>query len=156
MIKAIFILLPLLFFQDVWSGAEEEQQKTVGQIVNEVMEQCKTWKGMSFTLPDFHFETIVEGKGENFMMGSPRDEPGRNRDEGKGFIRKPVYVEFTNPFEMMTTEVTQQQWVDVMGYNPSYFQGRDFCGENYTVIEGKCDYESGNVSESSCGARYLE
>ena len=31
-------------------------------------------------------------------------------------------VEITEPFEIMSTLVTQQMWVDIMGYNPSKFQ----------------------------------
>ena len=40
----------------------------------------------------------------NFMMGSPKDEPGRNSNE------KQHEVVLTKGYYMQTTEVTQGQW----------------------------------------------
>lgn len=51
-----------------------------------------------------------------FVMGSPASELGRGSDEVQRSVR------LTRPFLMQTTEVTQQQWWDVMGENPSLFQ----------------------------------
>jgi len=45
----------------------------------------------------------------DFVMGSPKDEEGRGRDEEQ------VAVSLSQPFLMMETEVTQQQWLEVMG-----------------------------------------
>jgi len=59
-----------------------------------------------------------------FMMGSPEDEPGRQNDETLH------QVTITKDFFMQTTEVTQGQWKQVMGSNPSYFSN---CGENCPV-----------------------
>ena len=56
----------------------------------------------------------------SFMMGSPKDEPRRMRDETQH------RVTLTRDFFMGTTEVTQGQWKAVMGNNPSHF---DKCGE---------------------------
>ncbi len=56
-----------------------------------------------------------------FMMGSPENGPGRDRDE------KQHRVTLTKGFYMQTTEVTQGQWKAVMGNNPSYFEN---CGDN--------------------------
>ncbi|MEK7790966.1 MAG: SUMF1/EgtB/PvdO family nonheme iron enzyme, partial [Deltaproteobacteria bacterium] len=37
---------------------------------------------------------------------------------------KPLHsVVITKGFEIQKTEVTQEQWYGVMGYNPSYFKG---------------------------------
>jgi len=47
-----------------------------------------------------------------FMMGSPASEPGRDNDE------KQHRVTLTNGFYMQTTEVTQEQWYQVMGTRP--------------------------------------
>jgi len=63
------------------------------------------------------FELIPAGE---FEMGSPSNEAGRFSDEG------PVHhVAIENAFYMGSSEVTQQQWRALMGYNPSYFTGDD-------------------------------
>jgi formylglycine-generating enzyme required for sulfatase activity len=55
-----------------------------------------------------------------FMMGSPLSEKGRKSDEG------PLHkVKITKSFYLQTTEVTQAQWVAIMGNNPSYYTGDD-------------------------------
>jgi len=48
----------------------------------------------------------------SFMMGSPSSESGRDNDE------KQHRVTLTRGFYMQTTEVTQGQWVEVMGTKP--------------------------------------
>jgi formylglycine-generating enzyme required for sulfatase activity len=45
-------------------------------------------------------------------MGSPDREPGRNNNEGQ------VEVTITKPFLISDTEVTQEQWTEVMGNSP--------------------------------------
>jgi formylglycine-generating enzyme required for sulfatase activity len=59
-----------------------------------------------------------------FWMGSPTDELGRDSDETRH------QVTLTKGFYMQTTEVTQKQWEEVMGTNPSYFLA---CGDNCPV-----------------------
>ena len=68
-----------------------------------------------------NLETVKIEAG-TFLMGSPKEEKNRYRDEGQ------VKVEITKPFEMMTTLVTQEQWLEVMESNPS-----DFTGKNHPV-----------------------
>ena len=52
-----------------------------------------------------------------FQMGSPETEDGRIDSEG------PVHrVHITSPFYMGKYEVTQEQWENVMGNNPSHFR----------------------------------
>jgi formylglycine-generating enzyme required for sulfatase activity len=58
----------------------------------------------------------------NFMMGSPPDDPKRNKDEVPRH-----QVVFSRPFYMQTTEVTQAQHRTIMGGNPSHFKGCDRC-----------------------------
>ncbi|MFH1743397.1 MAG: formylglycine-generating enzyme family protein [bacterium] len=60
-----------------------------------------------------------------FLMGSPDDEPGRDKDEGPQHR-----VTISRPFYMQTTEVTQGQWKKVVGNNPSYFMN---CGDDCPV-----------------------
>ena len=70
--------------------------------------------GMSFVLI----------KAGTFMMGSPPDEPGREKDE----VQHKVTI--SKDYYMQTTEVTQGQWKAVMGNNPSRFKE---CGDNCPV-----------------------
>lgn len=62
------------------------------------------------------FMFIKPGK---FMMGSPLTEEGRGDNETQH------EVTITKGFYMQTTEVTQAQWVALMGSNPSSFKGDD-------------------------------
>ena len=61
-------------------------------------------------------EMVLIPAGE-FTMGSPANEVGRSEDEKQHLraIRKPFYIG--------VTEVTQTQWQNVMGNNPSKFKG---------------------------------
>ena len=52
-----------------------------------------------------------------FMMGSPASEKGRSADETQH------EVTLTKPFYMGKYEVTQEQWEEVMGNNPSRVKG---------------------------------
>ena len=60
-----------------------------------------------------------------FLMGSPNNEGGRQRDERQHGVR------ISEGFWMKTHEVTQGEWVAVMGENPSRFKR---CG-------GRCPVE---------------
>jgi len=60
-----------------------------------------------------------------FTMGSPDTETGSYDRE-----RPQHEVTLSQDFYIMTTEVTQAQWVEVMGSNPSYF---DSCGGDCPV-----------------------
>ncbi len=62
---------------------------------------------------DIGFVYIPPGK---FMMGSPGDEPGRGGDETLHDVR------LTRGFYLQTTPVTQRQYEEVMGNNPSRFK----------------------------------
>lgn len=56
----------------------------------------------------------IHASGKSFQMGSPDTERGRNLDEG------PVHtVSFDYDYYMSETEVTQAQWVAIMGNNPA-------------------------------------
>jgi formylglycine-generating enzyme required for sulfatase activity len=57
---------------------------------------------------------VLAGK---FMMGSPKNEKGRMRDETQH------EVTITKPYYMGKFEVTQEQWEAVMGKNPSAYKG---------------------------------
>jgi len=85
----------------------------------------------------FSFQTIPAG---SFMMGSPLDEQDRDEDEG------PVEVTISKPFEMMATEVTQEQYFLVTNENPSSFIRPGDC-ENWDSLRKMCpDNPVENVS----------
>ena len=67
--------------------------------------------------PAFSFVRIAEGK---FLMGNKR-----------------APVEISKPFLMMTIEVTQEQWFQVTGRNPSHFKREGDC-ENWDRVRGMC------------------
>jgi sulfatase modifying factor 1 len=52
----------------------------------------------------------------HFEMGSPPGEAGRRDDETRHGVT------LTHPYYLATTEVTQRQWVALMGSNPSQFR----------------------------------
>jgi formylglycine-generating enzyme required for sulfatase activity len=60
--------------------------------------------------------------GGTFMMGSPDTESGRFDGEGPQH-----QVTISKGFELQATEVTQGQWVAVMGSNPSEFKNPEHC-----------------------------
>jgi formylglycine-generating enzyme required for sulfatase activity len=66
-----------------------------------------------------HWVRICAG---TFTMGSPPDEWGRWYDD-----ETQHEVTLTNDFEIQTTEVTQRQFQELMGYNPSEYNGCADC-----------------------------
>ena len=68
--------------------------------------------------PPEGFVSIAPG---TFVMGSPESEQGHGKDE----IQHQVTL--TQGFFISETQVTQRQWVEVMGSNPSRFSGCDEC-----------------------------
>jgi formylglycine-generating enzyme required for sulfatase activity len=73
-------------------------------------------KGESFSIPDINLDMLWCKPG-TFMMGSPRDEKGRQEDETQH------EVTLTEGFYLGKYEVTQEQWEKVMGSNPSEYKG---------------------------------
>jgi formylglycine-generating enzyme required for sulfatase activity len=65
----------------------------------------------------------------SFIMGSSPDEKERFDDETQH------EVTITRDFFIQTTAVTQDQWVRVMGYNPSMISIKEFCKEDHTTIQ---------------------
>ena len=84
------------------------------------------------SIPAFVFRRIRAGE---FEMGSPLSEKNRGMDEN-GRDGHPVRVKISKSFLIMETEVTQSQWYQVMGNNPSRFRGPD-C-DNYDYNKGIC------------------
>ena len=64
-----------------------------------------------------------------FKMGSPSSEPGHDSDE------KQHEVTISKPYYMGATEVTQGQWRDVIGSNPSFFKGDNLPVEKVSWLD---------------------
>lgn len=74
--------------------------------------------------------SLVTIKKGSFVMGSPSNESGRYSDECQ------TNVTISKDIAVMKTEVTQLQYFQVMGSNPSYFSKKEYCPESYTIING--------------------
>lgn len=73
-------------------------------------------------------DDMVLIKGGSFMMGSPESEFRREKDE----TRHRVAV---SDFQLARHEVTQKQYQELIGHNPSNFSGDDLPVENVTWYE---------------------
>ena len=62
---------------------------------------------------------MVRVPGGSFSMGSPVTETERQENEG------PVHKVMLSPFLISKYEVTQEQWIRIMGRNPSQSKGDD-------------------------------
>jgi len=82
----------------------------------------------------------------SFMMGSPESEADRNWDETQH------RVTLTKGFWMGKTEVTQRQWMAVMGSNPSTFKGTDLPVEGVSWED--CQEFCKKLNEKLAGGRY--
>ncbi|MBN1592872.1 MAG: formylglycine-generating enzyme family protein [Candidatus Coatesbacteria bacterium] len=69
----------------------------------------------------------------SFLMGSPDNEQP-NREENEG----PQRTVNISAFEVSETEVTQQLWEDIMGWNHSYFTGSNLPIEGITWFDSVC------------------
>ncbi len=84
----------------------------------------------------------------SFVMGSPEDEIDRSSEEG------PQHRVTLDAFEMMTVEVTQAMWQEVMGTNPSQFTSTtDLPVENVSWDDIQEFLASMNQRYPGCGYR---
>ncbi len=104
------------------SGKNEESSKSAGADSSQNTVETPERKHWIFSVS---FQKIEKG---GFKMGSPADEIGRHFEDQ-------VIVEISRSFEIMTKEVTQSQWLRVMGDNPSVFKEAKHCDDHK---EGMC------------------
>jgi len=86
------------------------------------------------------FANIPSG---SFMMGRDSNFEEGNDDE------LPQHQESVSSFYMQTTEVTQAQWVAVIGGNPSQFKGRTNPVETVSWYDAKAFIEKLNAKEGT-------
>jgi formylglycine-generating enzyme required for sulfatase activity len=79
-------------------------------------------------IPSFSFVTIPNG---TFTMGCPVTENGCSQSHEAQHS-----VTISRDFEMMDTEITQYEWFQVMGSNPSGFSDSADCFSTHTTISG--------------------
>ena len=96
----------------IWNALKDAGELEGDEFVFEV--EAVSGPGKSFTNTiGMKFMLIPAG---SFMTGSPSSEPKRDSDE------RQHKVTLTKGFYMGVTEVTQGQWKNIMGSNPSYFK----------------------------------
>ena len=78
--------------------------------------------------------SFVPVKVGTFMMGSRGGFLFSEKDRDDDEVRHSVTL--TKGFEIGTTEVTQLQWFNVMGFNPSYFKEEKRCPDSYMEKDG--------------------
>ncbi len=78
-----------------------------------------------------------------FDIGSPLSEKDRKNDENI------QHVKITNGFWMGVYEVTQKQWMTVVGNNPSFFHGDDLPVENVSWDDAQDFIEKLNKKEGT-------
>lgn len=78
-----------------------------------------------FTAPNSDFQLI---KGGSFTMGSPESEDWRSNDETQHNVT-------VSSFYMAKFEVTQKEWREITGKNPSSFSGDALPVESVTWLE---------------------
>jgi formylglycine-generating enzyme required for sulfatase activity len=82
-------------------------------------------------------ELVLVKKG-SFIMGSPKDEPGRfvdSDENGPISYEDQVSVTISKDLLFMKTEVTQMQYFNVTGENPSRFSQKKYCPETHKVVD---------------------
>ena len=99
------------------------QQELKGiQVIEQQTEQIRQTEHSEMT-----FIPIAAG---TFTMGSPN---GAQRRDRAAYAKQ---VTLTEDFEIQTTEVTQRQYFEVMGNNPSHYKRREYCEGQHRVVEG--------------------
>jgi formylglycine-generating enzyme required for sulfatase activity len=99
---------------------EDERKAKIKREERERLEsELKVGDQTSITLGNGVKLDLVWCPAASFMMGSPEGEEGRMKDETQH------HVTLTKGFWMGRTEVTQAQWKEVMGDNPSHTKGLD-------------------------------
>ncbi len=93
----------------------------------QVRKERRKERGVSSSVLQALFVKVEPGR---FQMGSSTREKGRYDDETQH------EVTLTKGFEMQATEVTQEQWFEVMGDSPSDFNKKTYCEDSFKDVDG--------------------
>jgi len=127
-----------------WKPGARAQWERI-QAAEEASRKAKLLEGKApFTIPNLGLEMLLVAPG-NFLMGSPENEVDRSSDERQHRVR------ISQPFWLGKYEVTQGQWKDVMGDNPSRFSGNDLPVEQVSWEDAMGFCAKLNKQESSLG-----
>lgn len=118
--KVLFLFLSL--FLAVFLTACRQAENTETSLEQQNMQN--TLEAINMQVPD-HFVFI---KGGTFQMGSPETEAWRSADEKQHTVT-------VGHFYMSKYELTQKEYEEIMGNNPSYFQGDDLPVENISWLD---------------------
>lgn len=103
--------------------------------------------GFIFENESIDWMTLQSGQ---FWMGSPESEVGRDTDEDLHLIH------LNRSFVMMSTEVTQEFFESLTGYNWSYFGPTPLFGDNgQQICEENCPIDSISWNEAAAAANEL-
>jgi formylglycine-generating enzyme required for sulfatase activity len=106
----------------IGGGAKQRPQLLISGHVDFQVTREKVVKAEGKAITNSIGMKLVRIPAGKFHMGSPTDEPDRYADEARH------EVEITRAFWLGAHEVTQRQFKEVMGYNPSFFS-RDGTGK---------------------------
>ncbi len=95
--------------------------------------------------------TWVRVKNGKFSMGSPATEPCREPHKKEGIKESQHTVHLSSDFEIQDTEVTQQEFESVLGFNPSNFSTCKDC-----PVESLTWHEAAAYCNSLSGRRGLD
>ena len=99
---------------------------------------------IKLTLPHLEFVLIPSGE---FVMGSPAEEEHRYGNE------EPLHAVSIDSFYLMTTEITQAVWKEIIGDNPSLFKFDNHPVEGISWYDAKQFIDTLNQKYSDCRFR---
>ena len=111
-----------------YSGNENSNNSGNSDDEETITDQTITVNGVSFTM--------VAVEGGTFNMGAQNTDPnGINYDSEAWDREAPVHSVTLSDYYIAETEVTQELWTAVMGYNPSHFVGEQKPVEQITYYD---------------------
>lgn len=103
---------------------------------------------LSLTLPAYAYSNSIGMEFANIPAGCFQMGRDSNFEEG-GDDELPQHKVCLNAYQMATTEVTQAQWVKIMGNNPSKFKGRTNPVEKVSWQDAKRFVKRSNQAEGT-------
>ena len=116
------------FYPYSWIRLYPKELERLAAIEHINLEQFST--NFDFNGIDFNF-VIIPG-GREYTMGSPETEEGRFKNE----VMQTIWID---TFHLQQTPVTQEQWVAVMGNNPSHFSKPQHCQNTHKISEAEVE-----------------